>query len=254
LDKYRVKYAMENTPLLEILYQDDYVVAVNKPSGLLVHKSLIDKHETRFALQLVRDQIGQHVYPLHRLDKPTSGILLFALDVKTAQIMAGQFADHSIEKEYVAVVRGFVEKAGEVNHPLKEKLDKIADKQADNNKPAQAAVTSYVPLKHIELPHSVGRYESVRYSLVSLRPRTGRKHQLRRHMKHIAHPILGDTKYGKGEHNQFLRHYFGCHRLLLHAGTLQFFHPVLKKNMTVTAGVDTLFGQVLEHPLWKAYM
>ena len=108
---------------LEILYQDEYLVAINKPSGLLVHKSPIDKHETRFALQEVRDQIGQYVYPVHRLDKPTSGVLLFALSKEVAQVMGEAFRNNEVKKEYIAVVRGYVDDMGLIDHPLKQMLD-----------------------------------------------------------------------------------------------------------------------------------
>ncbi len=108
---------------LEILYQDAYLVAINKPSGLLVHKSPIDKHETRFALQLIRDQIGQYVYPIHRLDKPTSGVLLFALNAEIAKIMSESFRSSEVEKEYISVVRGYTNSEELIDYPLKQMLD-----------------------------------------------------------------------------------------------------------------------------------
>jgi len=127
---------MENTELkpLEILYQDDYLVAINKPSGLLVHKSPIDKHETRFALQELRDQIGQYVYPVHRLDKPTSGVLLFALNAETAKTMSQLFRDNLVQKEYIAIVRGYTEATGEIDHPLKQMLDTKVKKRRGSPK------------------------------------------------------------------------------------------------------------------------
>ena len=236
---------------LEILYQDEYLVAVNKPSGLLVHKSMIDARERFFAMQMVRDQIGQHVFPVHRLDKPTSGVLLFALSASTARVLGEQFGQHHPKKTYLAVVRGFVEASGEVNHPLREKLDKIVDKQACQNKEAQEAITAYAPLAKVELPYAVGGFDTVRYSLVALKPSTGRKHQLRRHMKHLSHPILGDTKYGRGEHNQFAREYYGCHRLLLHAHSLALRHPYTGQILTVQARVDGMFENVCSMNGWR---
>lgn len=221
------------------------MVAVNKPSGLLVHRSLIDKRETRFAIQILRDQIGQFVYPVHRLDKPTSGVLLFALDKDTARALSEQIVVHGFKKEYIAVVRGYTEKEGVIDYPLKEVLDKMTDAKARQDKPPQEAVTRYETLSQIELPFAVGRYESTRYSLVSLRPETGRKHQLRRHMKHLLHPILGDTKYGRNEHNRFIRSEYDAHRLLLHAGSLSFEHPVTHQKITLQAGLDETFSRVL---------
>ena len=157
---------------LEILYQDDYLLAINKPSGLLVHKSMIDRHEIYFAMKMLRDQIGQWVYPIHRLDKPTSGVLLFALDSTTAKVMSEQFKVHTIQKTYIAVVRGYAPESGEIEHALTEKLDKIADKKASKDKEAQEAITAFKRLDTVELDIAVGRYEKTRYSLVELKPKT----------------------------------------------------------------------------------
>ena len=119
---------MDGGEVCELLYRDDYLVAVNKPAGLLVHRSPIDRHETRFALQQVRDQLGQHVYPVHRLDKPTSGALLFALSSEVARLLSTQFANGAVRKEYLAVVRGFCPSEGTIDYPLKRELDRIADR------------------------------------------------------------------------------------------------------------------------------
>ena len=113
---------------LPVIYRDEDLVAINKPSGLLVHRSPIDRHETRFALQMVRDQLGQRVYPVHRLDKPTSGVLLFALSPEMARGLSEQFSAHIVQKRYMAVVRGWCPEQGLVDHPLKDKPDKIADR------------------------------------------------------------------------------------------------------------------------------
>ena len=121
----------------EVIYQDEYLVAINKPSGLLVHRSPIDRHETRFALHLVRDQVGKHVYPVHRLDKPTSGVLLFGLSSDIAREVSAQFAAGQVHKEYLAVVRGHCPEAGRIDHALKEEWDRIADRDRRRNKPAQ---------------------------------------------------------------------------------------------------------------------
>ncbi len=231
---------------LEILYQDAYFVAINKPSGLLVHKSMIDRHEIYFAMKMLRDQLGMWVYPVHRLDKPTSGVLLFALDNQSARFMSEQFANHTIQKTYLAVVRGYTDEEGVIDHALSEKLDKIADKKAKENKEAQEAVTHYKRLATVELPHAIGRYEKSRYSLVEVHPKTGRKHQIRRHMKHISHHILGDTKYGRGEHNQSIRENYGCHRLLLHANKLEVIHPYSNEKLEISAPLDSVFEHLFE--------
>ena len=239
---------MDNTELtpLEILYQDEYLVAVNKPSGLLVHKSPIDKHETQFALQMLRDQIGKYVYPIHRLDKPTSGVLLFALSAEMAQTMSLLFRSSQVHKEYIAIVRGYTEDISLIDYPLKQMLDTKAQKLKGITKEIQEAQTKFQRLATVELPFPVSRYPVARYSLVKLFPKTGRKHQLRRHMKHILHPIVGDTKYGRGEHNRFFREQFGCHRLLLHASQLELVHPVKQKELILKAGLDEVFTHVLK--------
>ena len=153
---------------LEILYQDEYLVAINKPSGLLVHKSPIDKHETQFALQMVRDQIGQYVYPIHRLDKPTSGVLLFALDTQMAQTMSLLFRSSQVHKEYIAVVRGFTEDESLIDYPLKQMLDTKEQKRKGMTKEVQEAQTAYKRMATVELPFPVSRYPVARYSLVKL--------------------------------------------------------------------------------------
>ena len=245
---------MENTELkpLEILYQDEHIVAINKPSGLLVHKSPIDKHETRFALQELRDQIGQYVYPVHRLDKPTSGVLLFALNAETAKTVSQLFRDNLVQKEYIAIVRGYTESKGEIDHPLKQMLDTKVQKEKGITKEEQEAQTEYERLETVELPYPVSRYPVARYSLVKLLPKSGRKHQLRRHMKHIFHPIVGDTKHGRGEHNNLFRKKFECHRLLLHAQKMVFMHPVSKKKLVIVAPLDQVFEDLFKVFRWKA--
>jgi tRNA pseudouridine65 synthase len=236
---------------LEILYQDEYLVAINKPSGLLVHKSMIDRHEIYYAMKMLRDQIGAWVYPVHRLDKPTSGVLLFALDSETARLLSEQFKAHTIQKTYIAVVRGYAPSSGVIEHALKEKLDKISDKNANKDKEAQDAITKYKCLDTVEINASVGKYAKTRYSLVELKPQTGRKHQLRRHMKHINHHILGDTKYGRGEHNKFVREKYAMNRMLLHSTSLEILHPYTHDKLSLNATVDDTFLNIFREFNWK---
>lgn len=237
--------------MLEILYQDEQLVAVNKPSGLLVHRSMIDKTETEFALQMVRDQIGQFVYPIHRLDKPTSGVLMFALSKEMAKAMSGVFQSGESKKEYIAVVRGYIEEQGIIDYPLKEQLDKMTDSKAQQDKEAQDAVTEFKRLATVELPYAVSRYNVARYSLVKLFPKTGRKHQLRRHMKHLLHPIVGDTTHGRGEHNKLFREKLDSHRLLLHANALEFMHPMTGDIIRIEAKIDEVFQSLFQHFKWN---
>ncbi|OOF62702.1 tRNA pseudouridine(65) synthase TruC [Rodentibacter sp. Ppn85] len=224
--------------MLEILYQDEWLVAVNKPAGMLVHRSWLDPHETQFVMQTLRDQIGCHVFPIHRLDRPTSGVLLFALNSEIANLMCQQFEQKKVKKSYLAVLRGYLVGANRIDYPLKIQLDKIADKFAKEDKVAQEAVTDYECLKIIEMPYPAGRYKTSRYSLVRLIPHTGRKHQLRRHCKHIFHPILGDTQYGDLHQNRALTENTGCKRLLLHSETLCFIHPISQEKITIHAPLD----------------
>jgi len=226
------------TDSLPVLYEDRWLIAVNKPSGLLVHRSWIDKEATQFALQTVRNMTGRYVYPVHRLDKPTSGVLLFAFEKAVAVRLGEMFAEHGIQKRYLAVVRGHTAKEGVIDYPLKEVLDKMTDARAQKNKPPQSALTRYERLATVTLPVRVSRYPEARYSLLSLWPQTGRKHQLRRHMKHIFHPIVGDTKYGRGEHNRLFRRLFETHRLLLHAADLHLRHPVTGEALDVRAPLE----------------
>ncbi|MDH5183875.1 MAG: tRNA pseudouridine(65) synthase TruC [Gammaproteobacteria bacterium] len=227
---------MNNPP--EIIYQDENYVAMNKPSGLLVHRSMIDRHETQFALQIMRDHLGQRVYPLHRLDKPTSGVLLFALHQDMARKMMPLFSGKQVNKRYVSIVRGYTEEQGLIDYPLKEQLDKISDADADQDKEAQDAITSYRRLEMVELPIAVGRYETARYSLVELLPQTGRRHQLRRHMKHIFHPIVGDTTHGDGKQNQLFRRQWEINHLMLHARELSFVCPETQADICIRASFD----------------
>ena len=236
--------------MLEILYQDEVLVAVNKPAGMLVHRSWLDRHETQFVMQTLRDQIGQRVYPIHRLDRPTSGVLLFALNSEIANLLCLQFEQKQIEKQYLAVVRGYMTGNGEIDYPLKVQLDKIADKFSQPDKAPQSAVTFYEGLQTVEMPYGVGRYATSRYSLVRLIPQTGRKHQLRRHMKHIFHPILGDTQYGDLHQNRALMEHTGCARLLLHAEKLTFVHPLTQRPMTIQAGLDAQWQNLMQTFQW----
>lgn len=230
---------------LEIIYQDQQLVAINKPSGLLVHRTNLDRHETRFAVQLLRNQLRQHVYPLHRLDKPTSGVLLFALDSDMARELSEQFRLHQIEKSYLAVVRGWTEDTDTIDYPLIDGPIKAAYRDQKNSDTPRSAVTRYATLDRVELPIATGRYTSSRYSLLEARPTTGRRHQLRRHFKHIFHPIIGDTTYGDSRHNNQFRDRFTCHRLLLHARQLVFDHPVGGHKVRLFAPLDPGFKLLL---------
>ncbi len=265
-------------PVLNILYQDEYLVAVDKPAGLFVHRSFMDKDEIYFALQLVRDQIGQYVYPVHRLDRPTSGVLLFALTKGVAQKMNEVFANKSnrangsidtstraecqlekndeaeLTKIYYALVRGHLPIADErimIDHSLKEKLDKLGDKSVSRDKAPQSAQTYYDVIKQASLPVALGKFDSVRYSLVKLEPVTGRRHQIRRHLAHLRHPIIGDINYGDNKQNPFFITHFGFKRLMLIAQSLSFIHPITGLKIIITAEFDEQWKHVFKTLDWS---
>jgi len=235
---------------LALLYRDDSIAVFNKPSGLLIHRSYIDRAETRFALQMARDLLGQRVYPVHRLDKPTSGVLIFALSPDDAAVVTASFIAGTVRKRYLAVCRGITPESGVIDYPLVEEQDKH-DPYRQEGKEAQDAVTTYRRLSSVELPFAVGRYPTSRYSLLEAEPLTGRRHQIRRHCKHIFHPLIGDVNYGEGRHNRFFREAFNCSRLLLHAVELTIPHPDDGRSMHFTAPLDASFIKLLEQLNWN---
>ncbi|MGC6388668.1 tRNA pseudouridine(65) synthase TruC [Ewingella sp. S1.OA.A_B6] len=237
--------------MLEILYQDEHLVAVNKPAGMLVHRSWLDRHETIFVMQTLRDQIGQHVFTVHRLDKPTSGVLLLALSSDVARLLSQQLENHQVTKVYHAVVRGYMPEDGKVDYALTEELDKIADKFANPDKAPQPAVSHYRVLAKVEMPVPVGPYDTARYSLVELKPETGRKHQLRRHMSHLRHPILGDRAHGDLRQNRGMIEHFSCPGLMLHASHMQLSHPVTGETLELTARWDKRWQHAVEQFGWQ---
>ena len=234
------------TDTLRILYQDDHLIAIDKPAGLLVHRSAIDRYARVFAMQLLRDQIGRHVYPVHRLDRPTAGVLLFALDTDTARRMGMIFEARSTHKIYTALVRGYAPEQLCIDYPLKEEAERMTDRRAQPDKAAQSAITDIERTAIFELPISDGRHPSSRYSLIHACPRSGRKHQIRRHLKHIFHPIVGDTTHGDGRHNRLFRERFGCQRLLLTAQALRFSHPHSGTPISIETELDPGFKDLLQ--------
>lgn len=240
--------------MLDIIYQDEWLVAVNKPSGWLVHRSWLDRHETRIVMQTVRDQLEQHVFTVHRLDKPTSGVLIMALSSDVARLLSQQFEQHQIHKRYHALVRGWLEEEAVLDYPLTEEQDKIADKFSTEEKKPQTAITHYRGVAAVEMPVAVGRYPTARYSLVELEPQTGRKHQLRRHMSHLRHPIIGDSRHGDLRQNRGAAEHFGCQRLMLHASQLALTHPVTGETLTFQANLDATWMNMLSQFGWRGLL
>lgn len=235
---------------LPFLYRDSDLLVAAKPAGLLVHRTKIDFHEPNNLVDALSRHLDKKVYPVHRLDKPTSGLLIFALNPDTARKLSVQFEHGEIQKSYIAVVRGYTQPHGRIEHSVKDK-----DKPRQKRVPA---TTTYTTLRTIELPYRVDRYPTTRYSLLTIEPITGRRHQIRQHMKHIHHPLVGDTSYGKTLHNQLFCRVFKCNRLLLHASMLKFRHPGSDEVLTV--GCDPTdrqldggqFARVLSDRRWRA--
>ncbi len=209
---------------------------------MLVHRSPVDRRETTFAIQLLRDQLGQYVYPAHRLDKPTSGVLLFAKSTEALAAVRNQFESHQVNKTYLALVRGFAPQQRTIDHPVKTREDKHDNRLKDS---PRDGITELKRLDCFELPVQIETFPTTRYSLVELKPLTGRRHQLRYHMKHISHPIVGDSSYGKGVHNRYFQAHYHCHRLLLMASGLEFTHPVTGKEISIRVPPSGSFARVL---------
>lgn len=231
--------------MLPILHQDAHLIAIDKPAGLLVHRTGLDAGETRFAVQLLRDQIGQPVWPVHRLDKGTSGVLLFALSAQVAGAVSSLFeSNEGIAKTYRAVVRGWPPAEGVIDHPLTRLADDMrATARALTVQPAR---TRFRTLGRWAVPLPYGDFAQTRCALLELQPETGRRHQLRRHCKHIGHPIIGDATHGKGPLNRALAGWLGLQRLWLHASTLALPHPVTGAPLRIEAPLGA------EWALWQA--
>jgi len=220
---------------LPLLYQDADYVAVHKPPGLLVHRSWISQDET-FLLQRLRDQIGQRVYPVHRLDRATSGVIFFGLTSEAARHLQEVFESGQAAKTYRAVVRGWLEEPLLVDHDLDDR---------ESGKGPRPARTRLTPRATVEIDAAVDRYTTARYSLVEAEPLTGRRHQIRRHLKHVNHPIVGDTTWGKGTHNRFFRERFDIHRLLLVSWEMRFPHPLTSNLVRVHAASDREWDRLM---------
>jgi len=218
--------------VLEIIYETKDLIAINKPHGLLVHRSKIANDAKVFALQLLRNQINQRVYPAHRLDRKTSGVLLFAKNPDTNSALQYLFQQRKITKTYTAIVRGFTEKNGTIDYAIGE------------NGKLQDAVTHYELIQQFEIPIPFGKHQTSRYSLLKLSPQTGRFHQLRKHMAHIFHPIIGDRPHGCNKQNKLWKTRFDMTTMLLHAESLQF--EWQNENIHIQAEKSKEFERVLK--------
>ena len=220
---------------LPIIFQDQYFVAINKPHNLLVHRSPIAAEESVFALQLLRDQLGQWVSPCHRIDRKTSGVLLFALDKEADKLVKKQFEAHLVQKKYLALVRGYLPETGTNNRPL-----------AKENGDLQEAITHYRCLQQVELNIEVSKYPTSRYSLAEVMPETGRMHQIRRHFAQLRHYLIGDKTHGECKHNKMFEDRFGLNTMLLHASELSFIHPITNEPVYLQAKMNDEFTAILK--------
>ncbi len=230
--------------MLNILFEDENLILIDKPAGLLVHRTRQAFGEDENALIQLRDQIGSWVAPVHRLDRATSGILLFAKNEAILPLLKAQFAERTIEKSYLAIVRGIPqEKENLIDHPL----------TSERSNKLQEAQTRYRVIAESEIPfNSTGRYPTSRYSMLEVDLLTGRTHQIRRHLAHIRHYLIGDKKHGDNRQNSFFEQQFGLSNLLLHAWKLALTHPVSGEKMTVSCPPPAHFRKIMGVLGWES--
>ncbi len=226
---------------LPVLYIDDMLAVIAKPAGLMAHASPMARGEDDFLVDRLRAQFGRDVVLVHRLDRATSGCVLIAFNRETAAALGAQFMDRSVRKTYLAVCRGWPDEAGVIDHPL----------DGGPGKPVKkCAVTAYRRLATVELQQESEHFPTSRYALLECTPETGRWRQIRRHLKHVSHHLIGDSSHGDGRHNRAFR-MRGVHRMLLHAHTLGFAHPATAARMDVAAPLDREFERALELCGWS---
>lgn len=229
----------EKTPI-EVLYRDDYIAVVNKPAGLMAHASALARGEDDFLHDRLREQFGCKIYLIHRLDRATSGCLLIAFDNPSASTLGKQFMTRDVEKNYLAICRGWPEESFTVDHDL----------DGGPGKPEKKpAITEFKRLAIAEIELASAHHESSRYALMLCTPYTGRFRQIRRHLKHVFHHLIGDTSHGDGRHNRNFR-MMGVHRMLLHAHSLSFQHPVSNARIKITAALDAEFEKAMQKMGW----
>lgn len=225
---------------LEIIYQDENIVAINKPHDLVVHQSYYVGNADAFAVQVLRDQLGVYVYPCHRIDRKTGGVLLFALNKEYDRLMQQEFAQNRVKKKYLAVVRGYTEDTGIIDYPLINEKGK-----------SQEAITEYKTIRNVELDIPFGKFRTSRYSLVEVKPQTGRMHQIRKHLAHINHPIIGDRPHGCNKQNKLFKEKFEMTTMMLHASEVVFKHPDTNSKIKITANLQSEFRRMISIMGWK---
>ncbi len=225
---------------LEIIYRDDNLIAINKPHGLLVHRSEYSGIADEYAVQKLRNQLGQRVHPCHRIDRKTGGVLLFSLNSEYNSLMQQQFATNEIKKKYLAIVRGFTEDSGIIDYPL-----------TNDSGKTQEAITEYKTLQRAELNIPFGKFETSRYSLVEVFPQTGRMHQIRKHFAHILHPIIGDRPHGCNKQNRMFKEKFNMTTMMLHAQEISFKYPATNEEIKIQADLQSEFQRMIQMMGWE---
>jgi len=229
---------------MHVIHEDEWLAVVDKPAGLMVHDSALARGERDFAADRLREQFGRRIHLAHRLDRATSGCLVVCFDAAVARALGAQFMDRSVAKDYLAVCRGWPEPdQGRIDHPLD------GGPGRPERKPA---TTDYWRLDTGELPVPAAGFETSRFALLRMRPLTGRFRQLRRHLAHLRHPLIGDTSHGDGRRNRIFRAHLGVHRMLLHAWSIGFEHPAHGRRLSVQAPLDADFARVLDRFGWSA--
>lgn len=230
-------------PSIEIVFEDDDLLAVNKPAGLLVHRSAIAADETDFLLERLQQQTGSTLLLAHRLDRATSGLVVLAKSREGAADLGRQFMARSVRKRYLAVVRGWPEAEGVVDYPLPDVRERS---------PRKPALTRWRVLATTTVPIALGKYPEQRYALLEVAPETGRYRQIRKHLHHVSHHVIGDTSHGRGDHNRLWRQHFAMHRMLLHAWRLELSHPVSGAPLRLQAPLDEAWRGAVNRFDWQA--
>lgn len=227
---------------MQYLYQDERLVVVDKPAGLLVHRSQLDAHETDDALTRWQQDTGERLWPVHRLDKGTSGALVFARDARAARTLGAAFESGQVGKHYLALVRGWPPAQGQIDHPLARDPERPSTGQQ-----TRPALTRWRLLERFEWPFSLDvRHATSRYALMEVSPLTGRRHQIRRHFKYMAHPLVGDSTHGKGAHNRAVAAWLGCARLWLHAARIELPHPDNGRRLSIECAPGPEWGRLTQ--------
>jgi len=231
---------------LDILFQDEHLVVVNKPAGLLVHRTHLAKDEEDAVVQRLRDQTGKWVFPVHRLDRGTSGVLVMAFSPAVARLLSIQFSESKTQKTYHCLVRGFCDETGIIDYPLAKLNEQKGRSRFKIEGTEKDAETCFIRLAQYQLSVPVSRYDSMRLSWLEVTPKQGRKHQIRRHFKHQLNPLVGDSCYGCRHINKVAKSIWpDDFRLMLHASRLQFNHPITDKVMILNADLSNKIVNIL---------